>query len=241
MKKSILPLIVSLVFPLVANAQEGQAAPPLQIRSMLHDPVNPVADLFVADKSGRIVKLDLAQASLGQPQITVPQNGNIVLYDKAAVDPQKPQASLAGSVKVPAGCTRCILILLRNEADKKPGFKVLALDDGPKGFPKGETRVLSLLPVDTAMEAGEHKLSVPSGKITSVPAVKKVNEFNMAQMNFYYKEGPQWMPFSERQIQFLDEFRRIIVLHVTPGATFPLATTVVDTAPPPIAVGNKAQ
>jgi len=43
--------------------------------------------------------------------------------------------------------------------------------------------------------------------------------------------------FTERQLQFLHEFRRIFIVHLTPGATFPIVTTIVDTAPPVVPKG----
>jgi len=61
--------------------------------------------------------------------------------------------------------------------------------------------------------------------------VRNVNEFNMAQTNFYYQEGGSWVAFTERQLQFLDACRRLFIVHVTPGATAPTVTTIVDTAP----------
>jgi hypothetical protein len=105
----------------------------------------------------------------------------------------------------------------------------LLIDDSAKAFPAGESRVLPLITVETAIQAGEHKLSVPPGKITKVSPVKKVDEFNMAQTNFYYKQGEAWVPFTERQLQFLDAYRRIFIIHATPGALQPTVTTIVDT------------
>lgn len=39
------------------------------------------------------------------------------------------------------------------------------------------------------------------------------------------------MPFTERQLQYLDAYRRIFIIHITPGAIQPAVTTIVDTAP----------
>lgn len=51
------------------------------------------------------------------------------------------------------------------------------------------------------------------------------------------KEGENWNPFTERQLQFLDEFRRIFIIHTTPGSNQPFVATIVDTAvaAPPVA------
>jgi hypothetical protein len=53
----------------------------------------------------------------------------------------------------------------------------------------------------------------------------------MAQTNFYYQQGEAWVPFTERQLQFLDVCRRIFIIHATPGALQPTITTIVDIMP----------
>jgi hypothetical protein len=90
--------------------------------------------------------------------------------------------------------------------------------------------VLPFIGIETAIQAGEHRLPVHPGKITTVPPVKKVNEYMMAQTNFYYQQGDAWVPFTERQLQYLDACRRIFIVHATPGALQPTVITIVDTA-----------
>jgi hypothetical protein len=60
--------------------------------------------------------------------------------------------------------------------------------------------------------------------------VSKKDEFNMAQTNFYYKEKDAWVPFIERQLQYVDTTRRIFLVYLTPGSTQPFVTTIVDNA-----------
>lgn len=230
-KTSLLLAISLLLLPHGLRAQQGEAPAKIQLRAMLHDPVNPAADLYFNDDAGGISKLNLVPEGLSASQSAVPVNGSLMLYKTASVDKQNPQASLAASVKVPQNFKRGILVVVSAGPDANPPYRLVLLDDSPAGFPKGESRVLSLVPVETAIEAGEHKLPLASGKVTNIPAVKKVNEFNMAQTNFYYKEGANWTAFTERQLQYIDEFRRIFIIHVTPGSTQPIVSTVVDTAP----------
>ncbi len=79
------------------------------------------------------------------------------------------------------------------------------------------------------MQAGEHKLPISPGKITAVPLAKKVDDFNMAQTNFYYKQGEAWVAFAERQLHYQEAVRRIFIIHAPPGAVQPTVTTIVDT------------
>lgn len=228
--KYSLLLAIALLLPAGLDAQQAPGAQKITVRAVLHDPVNPAAELFMPDDAGKIAKLNLVPANLSQAQATVPVNGSLVLYKSAMVDPKNPQASVAASVKVSGNIKKAILLIVTAGSNANPPYRMVLLDDSPSGFPKGECRVLNLIPADTAVEAGEHKLPVKPGTLVAVPAVKKKNEFNMAQTNFYMKEGENWTPITERQLQFLDEFRRIFIIHTTPGSNQPFVATIVDTA-----------
>ena len=89
-----------------------------------------------------------------------------------------------------------------------------------------------MIPVEVGIQAGEHRLRAEPGKVTRIPAVEKRNEFNIAQTSFYYKKDDSWVVFTERQVQYLDKFRRIFLVSVPPGGGHPYITTIVDTASP---------
>lgn len=224
---------LALVASVAVAALQAQPVevPPVSVRAVLHDPVHPVADFFVLDKNGVAGKLNLIQEGLPQPQLLFPVNGSLVFYKTASIDPKKPAEGVAATVKLPANFRRGIVIILPSPEGSDPPFRLVAIDDSPAVFPSGESRVLSLVPVETAIEAGEHKLPVSPGKITAIPPVKKINEYNMAQTNFYYKEADNWVPFTERQLQYLQQFRRIFLIHVTPGSQQPFVRTIVDASP----------
>lgn len=226
-----LSILAALGLSLAAQAQEKQAPLPVQIRAVLHDPVHPQADLFFADQTGAIAQINFRPQDLTAPLSILPVNGSLVLYDKAAIDPDNPAASMAASATLPPDLKRAIVIVLPSPAGKKPAYRLLVIDDSAKAFPSGESRVLPLVTVETAIQAGEHRLPVNPGKITKVPPVTKRDEYNMAQTNFYYKQAESWVPFTERQLQFLEAYRRIFIVHTTPGATQPTVTTIVDTMP----------
>lgn len=229
--KSSLPVLAVVGLSLALHAQEKDTAVPVRIRAVLHDPVNPIAKLFYADKSGAVVPLEFRPQDLTEALFMLPANGSLVLYDKAAIDPENPAASLAASIKLPPDLKQAVVVVLPAPPGGKTAYRMLLIDDSKKAFPNGESRALSLINVESAIQAGEHKLPVKPGKITAVPPVKKVDEFNMAQTNFYYQQGGSWVAFAERQLQFLDASRRIFIIHATPGALQPTVTTIVDTLP----------
>lgn len=222
--------LITALFSFCAHAQESSTL--IQVRAAYHNPVKPFVELYMPDQTGTVVKLNLVAEGLSKPQIATPVNGNLVLYTQAQVDPKNPEASLAASIKIPENIKRAVVIIFpaAKETDKPP-YRMVVLDDSPTVFKKGESRAINLTTVEAAMQAGEHKLSLPSGKVTAVPAVSKVDEFNMAQTNFYYKEAESWVPFTERQLQYLDTTRRIFLLYLTPGSKQPFVTTIVDNQP----------
>ena len=228
-RKLFLWIVTVLSLPVVGHAQEQKATVPVQIRAVLHDPLHPTAELFYTNEAGVVVKLDFRPQDLTRELFTIPINGSLVLYDKAAIDPKQPAASLAASGKLPPDLKRAVVVVLPAPAGSKPAYRMVVIDDSATAFPKGESRVLPLVTVETAIQAGEHRLPIHPGKITSVPPVKQRDEFNMAQTNFYYQQGGAWVPFTERQLQFLDAYRRIFIIHATPGALQPSVTTIVDT------------
>ncbi len=235
MYKLTLRILAALWLSIPAHAQEAGPPAPVRIRAVLHDPARPDAELFYPDQAGAAIRLEFRPKDLSAPLLIQPVNGSLVLYDKAVIDPVNPAAGVAASVKLPPDLKRAVAIVLPAPAGGKTAYRMVLIDDSEKAFPNGESRVLSLINVETAIQAGEHKLPVGPGKITTVPSVRKVDEFNMAQTNFYYKQGGAWVAFAERQLQFLDASRRIFIIHATPGAVQPAVTTIVDTvtvAPP---------
>ena len=184
--RSSLFLLTVFGLSLIGNAQE--APTPVRVRAVLHDPVNPNAELFYTDKAGAVKRLDFRPRDFTEPLFMLPLNGSLVLYDTAVIDPENLAASMAASVILPPAVQRAVVVVLPSPPGGKTAYRIVLIDDSEKAFPFGESRALSLINVETAIQAGEHKLRVHPGKITAVPSVRKVNDFNMAQTNFYYQQ-----------------------------------------------------
>ena len=228
--KHYLCILSAFWLPLAADAKPNKSATPVQIRAVLLDPANPAAELFYPEKRGTVIKLEFRPQDLSLPLSMLPVDGSLVLYDKAGVDPKNPAASVAASVKLPPNIKQAVVVVSPAPAGSKPAYRMELIDDSAQGFPKGESRVISLVSMETALVVGEHQLKVSPGTVTRVPVVTKVDEYNMAPTSFRYKEGDSTVTFSERQLQYLDGFRRIFIVHTALGASQPTVTTIVDTA-----------
>ena len=226
LQEKLLVMALSCVSMLV-SAQDPES-PPIQFRTVLQDPMNPSANLFFRDSAGAIVQIEIRPKALSLPMVTKTVNGSLVLFNKATIDPEKPDANMAAICKIPVGAKRGIVIILPSPADTKPAYRMVFIDDSAKAFPKGESRILTLMPMELAIEAGEHKLPIHPGEIARLPPVKKVDEFNMAQTNFYFKKGDSWTVITQRQFQYLDRIRRIFIIHASSGAAHPTVNSITD-------------
>src|SRR6476620_3212494 len=131
--KSIV-LLATLLLPALSLGQ--QSAPAFQIRAVLHDPVNPVAELYLPDQTGRLVKLNLQPEGLAKPQPASLINGALLLFDNDKVDPRKPEAAaaLAATIAIPQNVPRGILIVVPSPPGTKPAYRGVFVDDTPAAF-----------------------------------------------------------------------------------------------------------
>ena len=133
--KFALTILTVLGLSLAVHAQEKETPVPVQIRAVLHDPVQPTAELFYTDKTGAVTRLNFRPQDLTEPLSMLPVNGSLVLYDKAAIDPENPAASLAASVILPPSLKRAVVIVLPAPAGEEPAYRMLLIDDSAKAFP----------------------------------------------------------------------------------------------------------
>jgi len=204
----------------------------IEIRAVLQDPMNPGAAFQVRTTPSTFEKLELVAEGLCiAKRISVTDN-TVALYGPTSSDPKIGPPIVASAVVAPA-VERCLLVIVPEPPGGKLPYHLLVLDDTGKAFPFGESRVVNLTNVALGMQAGATRLSLPAHSVTPLPLIKEVNEYHMAQTNFYAKSdnGDQWMPFAERQVQYLETVRRISLIDVAPGAVAPTIRTVIDHVP----------
>jgi hypothetical protein len=206
----------------------------IQIRSILNNPGSPESKFYVGKPGDAMVELKLVEEGLGEPQKVQVENGNLNLFSSATVDKNNPKASLAATIKVPtgpgAGGSMIIIILPAAKGAEIP-FSGIAIGDDAKSFPWGDSKAVNLTPVDFAIEIGDQKLQLPAGKITPVPKATKLDEYNRAGTNFYYKQGNQWVVAAEHEMQYVNGIRRLFLIYKTPTALAPDVRTIMDKQP----------
>ena len=240
-------LAAAALLPHPARAQDDKAkatsATKLTVRAFLNDPTRPDATLFAADPDapGRLIPLVLAPGELPAGQTVAVIDGKLSLHNNAKPDAAHPEATLIATATVPANLKQAIAIIQPRGDAKKPAppCAIVFIDDTLAAFPPGESRAVSFTTLPIAIQAGEHKLPIVPGKITNIPAVTKVDPYNMAQTNFLYKASPTaaasdpWIPFSEAKMKYLRDYRQLFLCTLKPGAKAPTLVTLVDDTPKP--------
>ena len=212
----IAALFASTVIAMGANRD-------LEMRAYLHDPVRPLTTFQFKATGDKLMPLELRSEGLSPTYKTTLTDDELVIH--------LANGEVAARAKVAAEIKQAAVLIVPAPANASPTYRLVVIDEAPATFPWGTSRLVSLLGVETALQAGEHKLPLPGGKITTLPEVKKLDEFNMAQTNFYYREGTAWVPFTERRLQYTGQMRRIFVVHATPGSQQPFVVTLIDYKP----------
>ena len=204
-----------------------------RIRAVLHDPMHPFAELYVAGAEGTRIRLNLAMEGLTEPQMVSLPKGLLQLYSSPTFDSAKPLANLVGSVSVPGDVKQAIILILPAGEKGKLPYQLMVLNDAYASFARGESRVINMTRLPFAITAGEHSLEVAPARIVAVPRVTRVNAMNQAQTLFYRKVDKEWIMLSERPMQYTDTLRYIFLVYVMPNVDDPQIRTLLDTSPPP--------
>lgn len=228
---NLLVIFFALFLVVLGGHAGGEEQPVfLRLRALWHDPLRPIVNLYAMDKSGALAAVNLRPHDLSEPQTVMLQGGMLFFYDRPEIDPQNPKAGLVASAKISEGMRQAIVVIVPTGEAGKVFHRVVVIDEEKKAFPFGESIIISLVNANVAVQAGEHLVTVKPGKWAKIPRVRKLNEFNMGQTNFFVERaGGKSFVFAERQLQFIDECRRLFVIHKTPGALQPSVTTIVDT------------
>jgi len=231
MKSITLPLAAGLIVlcgPAV-SAQQQSAARELTLRGYLHDPVNPAREPFVfkePEKSGGKATPVVWRADNLSDFIKVRAVENTLFL-------HLPGGQMAARITVAENIKRGILIVAPSSA---PGagtpYRTVLIDDDPALFPYGTAKVLNMTGVEAAVEAGEHRILLPSGKISTIPEILKAGDGVMVQTNFYVKKDDNWMPVTERRLEYSKRLRRVYFIYTTPGSRRPpFVRTLLDRKP----------
>ena len=163
--KFSLSILAVVGLSLAVHAQGKDKPSPVRIRAVLHDPVHPTADLFYIDQTGAVVQVEFQAPGSHRSRCSRCRSmARWCFTTRRDIDPENPSASLAASAKLPPDIKRAIVVVLPAPAGEKPAYRMLVIDDSAKAFPNGESLVLSLVGVETAIKAGEHTTARPSGE-----------------------------------------------------------------------------
>ena len=225
MKSFALLLIAAAGLPSISSAERQ-----IEVRAVLNDPVNSGVVFQVQTAPKVFNVLPLVAEGLSTPVKVELVQDRLPLHGPSGAEPNVPPPVVA-SVAVPSSAQSCIVVIAPAEKNAASPYRALAFDDSRQAFPYGESRIVNLTPGLLAVQAGSTKLPLPAGQVTSLPEIKDVNAYNMAQTNFYSKSGNDWTAITERQLQYAKTVRRVFIAYVPPHAMAPSVRTITDLEP----------
>ena len=175
--------------------------------------------------------MNLALEGLTEAQVVSVSDGTLSLFKSETFDEENPLENLAAKAAVPAGVTRAIVLVFPSGKESGPPYRMLVINDDPKVFKKGETRVLNLTGLSLAMKIGEHSGKLAPAAVTPIPPVTKRNDLNQAPTAFFLKGTgkDEWILFAERPMQFTETVRNMILVYGVGKAKMPSLRTLIDT------------
>lgn len=203
----------------------------IRLRTVLHDPLGPHAELHVPIEGGKLEPLNLSLEGLSLPQPVIVSDGRLLLYDSPVIDPEAPLSTLAAAGTIADRVKRAIVFILPAGKKTKLPYRLIIVNDGPGKFPKGSSRMLNLTSMKLRMKVDDQSLNLPSGRIVGLPPVDGLNHMNQAQTTFYREHDgdPSWVPFADRPMQFSHAARNLIIIYQMPGLEQPRLRTIIDT------------
>lgn len=226
----LLALLIPALFAASAHGA-GEGASRIKLRALLHDPMNPSAELYLQGAGTALVRVNVSLEGIGEAQEATVNEGTLRLFSSATINPEKPLENLAASIAVPENLRQAIALIVPSGARSGAPYRMMLIDDSPSAFPMGESRVINLTGLELACRAGEHRKVVKPASVESIPRVTQVNDMNQAPARFYQKSGDEWMLLSERPTQFAATLRNLFLLYTMPHVPEAQVRTLIDTQP----------
>lgn len=140
-------LLLASALTATLGAQEKAATPPLELRLLAFNSSHGITEAHAHDpaKPGGPSVPTPVKTYLNHEFVTVPATGRSLAFttkpDPASLT--RP-GELLGEVTLPAGTRSAILLFLPTAPTSKARFKILPIDDSPKGFPVGSFQIFNL-------------------------------------------------------------------------------------------------
>jgi hypothetical protein len=211
------------------QSQETVEIREITIRGYLHDPVNPPTEPWIfkhpEGTGGDGTEINWAGTNFTKPVTVKVVNNRIHLF-------RGPKDLMAGATVAQNLRKALVLIIPAADPQAKNPYRMIIQDDSPSAFPFGTSKVANLIGADAALQAGELNMRLPSGKVTAVPLIQKLETGNFAQVSFHVKSPAGWYPIRETRLRFSKNLRRFYIIYSTPGSKHPMIESILDYAPP---------
>jgi hypothetical protein len=205
-------LIVYLIIPFIANAQEEQVSLQFVSFPITADP-KPI-ELITGE--GKTIEVELPSNSLS-PAYKVPKLQSWILGKTVIGKDEKPSFKIYGQINAASAASQLVLVVRKGIADED-GYDLVCFENNASGFSGGKYIFLNATKVDVAGKLGDLKFALKPKKHTLLapkPSEEK-NDRNYLYTTLYYRKGDEATPFYTSTWRFSEKARTMVFLYHEP-------------------------
>ncbi|WP_309380793.1 hypothetical protein [Cerasicoccus frondis] len=166
-----------------------------------------------------IGKVRIRPLLYGRPFPCTSFDGRIYLgiEDGVNAEGQKKYKTVA-SATTPQGIRQAAIILapqniLTGSNASNDHYSTRVIDNSLQAFPLSSTLVINLLPTQMVLKIGEEKRSVATHAAVLIDEIGSLDDFNMADVSFFYQTADKWNILKQSKIRYLPNIRYTAVAY----------------------------
>ncbi len=205
-------LMVCLIMPFIANAQEEQVSLQFVSFPITADP-KPI-ELITGE--GKTIEVELPSNSLSKAY-KVPKLQNWILGKTVIGKDEKPSFKIYGQIKAGSAGNQLVMVIRKGDTDEA-GYDLVCFDNSPSGFSGGKYIFLNGSKVDVAGEVGDLKFTLKPNTHTLLapkPSEQK-DERKYLYVTLYFRKGEKATPFYTSTWRFSEKARTMVVFYHEP-------------------------
>lgn len=192
-------------------------------------------ELYLLDPLNRpLDKIRIRELLYGRPFVCTSFDGIAYFGIEDGVDELgQPKYKAIASTTVPSNVDKAGIIFVPNQiltgnTEDENNYLVRVFDNGLKAFPPASTFVINLLPTQIVMKIGDNKRVVSHGNVVLIDKVGQLDDYNMADVSFFYQRGDEWNILKQSKIRYLPNLRYTAVAYFDMRARRPTIVFVRD-------------
>jgi hypothetical protein len=213
-----------------------QATRLIEVRTLCFQHIGDIKKVLVpGTEAGVMTEVPLYISSYSLPQKLKVKEDTVAFVIPDATPENASGHRVIAQAKVPADSTRVLFLFLPGEDPVKEPYKVVTFADDTRTFPWGSVRLINLSKVPVRFHLGEfsgdNAKTLAPGKLTVIPKVRKLNEFNQYNVLIEFQGTEGFVPVSNTRWKTVDGKRDLAIAFVDPAGNRPVVNLYEDIEP----------